>query len=291
MDEVGQVRQFNRTVTQHIGVLEQDFLGRKRPIAASRLLFEIGQAGLAVRDLRARLGLDSGYTSRLLRLLEQEGLIEVLKAQDDARVRALALTQAGLAELATLNQRSDQAALALLEPLSAPQKTRLVESMNTVERLLQASATRIGLHNPSSRLAEQCLSAYYQELASRLSAGFDPSRSISASAEELMPPNGAFLVAELHGQAVGCGGLKYQGNIGEIKRMWVAASLRGLGLGKRILAELEQLARQQQLRVLRLETNQALLEAQHLYLSFGYLEVAAFSHEPYADYWFEKQLV
>src|SRR3989442_95261 len=75
MDAIAQIRRFNRTVTQQIGVLEEHFLGRDRSLGASRLLFEIGANGMEVRQLRARLNLDSGYTSRLLRGLESEGLI------------------------------------------------------------------------------------------------------------------------------------------------------------------------------------------------------------------------
>jgi len=76
MDErqIQQVRSFNRAVTRRIGVLGDDYLGRGRPLAESRLLFEIGREGADVRDLRARLSMDSGYLSRLLRALEAQGL-------------------------------------------------------------------------------------------------------------------------------------------------------------------------------------------------------------------------
>ena len=72
--------------------------------------------------------------------------------------------------------------------------------------------------------------------------------------------------------------------------MWVAASCRGRGGGKRILQRLEELARKRRLRLLRLETNKALTEAHALYRSSGYREVPAFNNEPYAHHWFEKKL-
>src|SRR2546422_10369969 len=86
MDAIAQVRSFNRTVTQQIGALADQFLGRDRTLGASRLLFEIGRDGIEVRQLRARLSLDSGYTSRLLRTLEAEGLIRTVASSPDARV-------------------------------------------------------------------------------------------------------------------------------------------------------------------------------------------------------------
>jgi ribosomal protein S18 acetylase RimI-like enzyme len=145
--------------------------------------------------------------------------------------------------------------------------------------------------DPAHPDAQRCLRAYIAELDSRFETGFDPSRSISAAEEELRPPAGLFLVASLQGVAIGCGALKFHGSEPtEIKRMWVGASVRGLGIGRRLLAELEAHAARHGATVLRLETNATLTEAIRLYRSTGYVEVAAFNHEPYAQHWFEKQL-
>ena len=72
--------------------------------------------------------------------------------------------------------------------------------------------------------------------------------------------------------------------------MWVSASARGLGLGRRLLAELEALIVSGGAGVARLETNRNLVEAIALYRSAGYREVPAFNDEPFADHWFEKEL-
>ena len=122
---VGQVRSFNRTVTQRIGALNDEFLSRDRPLGQARLLWEIGPDGCDIRLLRSRLDLDSGYLSRLLRALENNGLVAVEPSQADGRVRIARLTGPGLAERAVLDRRSDDAAVAILEPLSARQRTRL----------------------------------------------------------------------------------------------------------------------------------------------------------------------
>src|ERR1700722_4631064 len=94
---IGPVRRFNRTVTERIGVLSDDYLARSRPLGASRVLWEIGAGGADVRSLRARLQLDSGYLSRLLRGLEAEGLVAVQAGDGGRRGRAVALTAGGRA--------------------------------------------------------------------------------------------------------------------------------------------------------------------------------------------------
>src|SRR5580704_3509557 len=140
---VSQVRSFNRTVTQRIGALHEDFLARNRPLGQSRLLWEIGVGGSDVRLLRSRLDLDSGYVSRLLRSLEQDGLVTVAQSGADGRVRKVRLTDGGLAEHAQLERRSDEAAQAILGPLTSGQRQRLVAAMAEVERLLVASMVTV----------------------------------------------------------------------------------------------------------------------------------------------------
>jgi len=290
MDAILQIRRFNRTVTQQIGALEERFLGRDRSLGASRLLFEIGADGMEVRQLRARLNLDSGYTSRLLRGLEAEGLIRTARSSGDARVRCVKLTPAGRRELAVLNRRSDQAAASLLSRLPGAQRPAFVSAMGAVERLLLASAVGLRVENPRGRSAQDCLRRYFEELAERFETGYDPALGIPATATDLTPPQGFFVVATLNGEPVGCGALKCHPDHGEIKRMWVAPPSRGLGIGKRILQRLEALARKRRVPLLRLETNKALTEAQALYRSCGYREVRPFNDEPYAHHWFEKPL-
>jgi len=288
---IDQVRRFNRAVTQRIGALDDAFGARGRPLGQARLLWEVGPDGCDLRDLRSRLDLDSGYLSRLLRSLENDGLVSVEVSEADSRLRTARLTAAGQAERAELDRLSDAAAASLLEPLSVRQRGRLVTAMGEVERLLAASAIVVCGRDPRDPDALYCLRAYVEELSGRFDAGFDPARSISAADHEMTPPAGLFLVATLHAEPAGCGALKFHpGAPAEIKRMWVAPSVRGLGLGRRLLAELEARAAAHGVRVLRLETNRALAEAISLYRAAGYREVAAFNDEPYAHHWFEKTL-
>jgi DNA-binding MarR family transcriptional regulator len=290
-EQISTVRRFNRSVTQRVGALHDDYLARDRPLGESRLLWEIGAAGRDVRDLRAQLDLDAAYVSRMLRSLEADGLVVVEASPSDRRVRVARLTRRGRAERQLLDRRSDELAASILAPLSVRQRTDLSDAMARVERLLTASTVDVAVRDPREPAARACLQAYYDELAERFPSGFDPDRSISATADELTPPAGLLLVATLHGDPVGCGALKLHGRRpAELKRMWVARTARGLGVGRRLLSELEQQAREHGVRTVRLETNRTLTEAIALYRSSGYREVAAFNTEPYADHWFEKRL-
>ena len=291
MDDTQRLRRFNRTVTRRIGVLNEDYLGHGRPLAESRLLFEVGHEGADVRDLRVRLALDSGYASRLLRALEAQGLVRVQTSSADARARRVVLTAKGRREVDALDRDSKALADALLAPLSERQRTRMLAAMDEVEALLRASAVEIRMADPAGAEAQACIGAYLDELDARFETGFDAARSVSANPHELVPPQGVFLLAWLDGTAIGCGGLKVlDEGIGEIKRMWVAPEARGLGVAQRLLDALEDHARALSLLCVRLDTNRTLVEARALYARNGYQEIPAYNDNPYADHWFEKRL-
>jgi GNAT superfamily N-acetyltransferase len=163
--------------------------------------------------------------------------------------------------------------------------------MWTVERLIAASMVGIRVVDPAGADARACLRAYFAELDRRSDSPFDPAKGTSAEPHELRAPAGAFLIAYLGDEPIGCGAVKHHaGGPSEIKRMWVAESARGLGIGRRLLAELEGLARERRAPSTRLDTNRALVEAIAMYRSAGYREIPAFNDEPFAHHWFEKAL-
>src|SRR3954467_6227987 len=288
---IEQVRSFNRTVTQRVGALQDEYLARGRPLGASRVLWEVGEEPVDVRALRARLDLDSGYLSRLLPALEREGLVVVAPGTGDRRVRSVRLTPAGRAERAVLDRESDALADSLLAPLGDAQREGLVDAMATVERLLTAGLVDVAVEDPRSDAARFCLDAYAAEMDATFASGFDPARSRAVDPDGLLPPAGRLLVARLHGEPVACGALKLPpGEPAEIKRLWVAPAARGLGVGRRVLADPEAHARRSGAEVVHLDTNRALRAATSLYRSSGYVEVEPFNDEAYADHWFEKRL-
>jgi DNA-binding MarR family transcriptional regulator len=281
---VAQVRSFNRLITRQAGVINERFLGR-RPFGESRVLFEIGSAGATPRDLRARLGLDSGYLARMIRSLERDGLVEQVANPADRRSKRLRLTRAGLVELRELNRISDDLAASALAPLDSGQRERLLRAQAEVRHLLAISMVAIEPENPASADARWCLGHYYAELNERFEEGFDAGRMLP------MTDVVAFLVARLGGQPAGCGVLKaLSSGAGEITRMWVDRPHRGLGIAKRLLAALEGQAIDHGFTVVRLDTNRALDEAKSMYRGAGYVEIARYNENPYANHWFEKRI-
>jgi DNA-binding MarR family transcriptional regulator/GNAT superfamily N-acetyltransferase len=291
MQPTAQVRAFNRLVTRRVGALQDEYLARGRPLGASRALWEIAAGHDDLRALRARMDLDAGYLTRLVQSLEREGLVTVGAHAADRRVRALRLTPAGEAEVAELDRASDELAGSMLAPLNDAQRARLLDAMATVERLLTAGLVDVAPEDPASPAAQACLAAYFAEIDERFETGWDPAAGIRLEPADMAPPRGLLLLARLDGEAVGCGVLWHHGDgVADAKRMWVAPRARGLGLGRRLLAELERHARNAGVRTLRLDTNRALTEAIGLYRAAGYEEIDRFNDEPHAHHWFAKAL-
>jgi GNAT superfamily N-acetyltransferase len=161
--------------------------------------------------------------------------------------------------------------------------------MDDVTRLLTLGQIEMTVVEPTDDAARYCLREYFAELDRRFDTGFDPAASLPAEPDEMRLPAGLFMIAMLHEQPVGCGVLKFHGDEPtELKRMWVSREVRGLGVGRLLLAELERRAVDHGSPTIRLETNRSLSEAIDLYRSAGYREVGAFNAEQYADHWFEK---
>jgi DNA-binding MarR family transcriptional regulator len=288
-DAVARIRRFNRAVTSEVGALDHSFLGRGRPLGAARVLNAIGQGRGDVGELRDYLDLDSGLMSRLLRSLEEEGLVETLPQPGDARRRAARLTQAGEGEFEAYETISNERAEALIA--RHPQPGALIAAMDLVATALLREKIAIEVADPRGEAARWCLEHYYAELARRFERGFDVALSRDPEAADMIRPRGAFLVAMSDGLPLGCVGLKGDGGeIGEVKRLWVAPSARGLGLARRLMQSAEETARGLGMRVLRLDTNRALPEARRLYETSGWTEIERFNDDPYPDAFFEKRL-
>src|SRR6476620_2226125 len=208
VETVASVRRFNRTVTERVGALDESYLGRGRPLGETRLLWEIGPDGVDVRDLRRRLGLDAGYTSRLLRSLQSERLVVVEPGSPDRRVRRARLTAKGRAERAELDRLSDGLEASMLEPLEQSQRARLVAAMGEVERLMRSSLVMMTVAAPADADARWCIEQYFTELGELFEDGFDPAISIAAQIHELKPRTGLLVMAHLRQRRVGCGALK-----------------------------------------------------------------------------------
>jgi DNA-binding MarR family transcriptional regulator/GNAT superfamily N-acetyltransferase len=291
-DPVALVRRFNRSYTQRIGVLEDSFLGMGMPLGPARLLFEIGattQAPLTTQALRERLGLDSGYLSRLLRRLEEDGLIRVTPDPGDRRRRQVGLTEAGKESWKELERRSDDQARLIVDPLTERQRERLARALGEADLLVRAATVTFEPADWASPVARDVVGRYFAEIGRRF--GFDPSGETEKDAMLLVPPTGVFVVAVSDGEPVACGGLQtIAPGTGELKRMWVHDDWRGAGLGSRLLRHLEDQARELGHGIIRLDTNAALTEAIDMYQRAGYRAIDRYNDNPWATNFFEKHL-
>ena len=289
LDAVSRVRRFNRAVTSEVGALDTSFLGRGRPLGAARVLNAIGHGRIDVAELRDYLGLDSGLMSRLLRSLEDEGLIRTMAHPDDARRRIAKLTRTGRHEFNAYEAISNSQAELLLGRHNKPEA--LLAAMDIIASAFGRSRISIEELDPRGDAARYCLGEYYGELSRRFKGGFDVALSRDPDATDMMSPRGAFFVAMSDGLPLGCVGLKGTGSeVAEIKRLWVAPSARGLGVGRRLMDAAENAARNLSVRIVRLDTNSALAEALQFYRSTGWTEIDRFNDDPYPDLFFEKQL-
>jgi DNA-binding MarR family transcriptional regulator len=287
--DIARVRRFNRAVTVEVGALDTSFLGRGRPLGAGRILNSVGRGIADVGRLRDSLGLDSGLASRLLRGLEEEGLVETVVHPDDARRRVVRLTRAGHAEFQAYERLSDKQAGAILA--RHPRPEALLAAMDLIACALRRDHTVIERTDPRSGPARACLQAYYDELALRFPSGFDVALSRDPDASSMVPPRGVFLLAWADGLASGCVGLKGDGSgIAEVKRLWVAPAARGLGLARRLMSAVESAASGLGIETLRLDTHSTLHEAVDLYRKTGWMEIPRFNDDPYPDLFFERRL-
>jgi GNAT superfamily N-acetyltransferase len=132
--------------------------------------------------------------------------------------------------------------------------------------------------------------AFFADIATRY-PGWNPGNSQSVEPAELAPPTGIWLVAYLNNTAIGCGGLQaLDPHTAEIRRIFIATSVRGQGIGRALLAELEGHARRLGYQRLRLTTGDQQPEALDLFRSTGYAEIPPFTDGQFTSNWMEKTL-
>lgn len=146
--------------------------------------------------------------------------------------------------------------------------------------------------DPSGDDAVWAMSKYFAEIDDRFEQGFDPGDALTSGLATMAAPTGAFVIALSYDRdVVGCGGLQtIAPGVGEVKRMWVSRSVRGHGVGRRLLDRLEDEALALGHHTVRLDTNSQLPEAVTLYRNAGYVEIDRYNDNPYPDHFFEKVL-
>lgn len=289
MTTVDVLRRFNRNYTSRIGVLGETFLGTGRPLSLNRLMFEIGatEGGPTVRALRDRTGLDSGHLSRLLRRLEDDGLIETTTDPVDRRRRIVTLTEAGRTARQDLDDRSEALADRLIQPLTERQRARLTEALATADLLVRAATVEFRPSPPDDPAGRSAVARYIEEINDRFPSGYQVDGPVAAE------PGSSYIVAISDGEPVAYGGIRPAHDAGtvEIKRMWVHDDWRGAGLGSRMLRNLESLAAENGATTIVLDTNEVLTEAISLYERCGYAKTTRYpGSDPHATHFFRKDL-
>lgn len=278
-DHIESVRRFNRWYTQWVGALRGDLLASPFPLPEARVLFELAHRdGITAAELAQALGLDRSYLSRLLSSLERRKL--VLRANDktDGRRRSLALTAAGRKAFDELDRRSRDEVGAILEPLAPEREKRLLASMEAIERVLAAAPAAdvpftLRAHEPGdlgwvvSRHGalyareygwDLTFEAMVAEIAAKFLKEFDPARERA-------------WIAERDGERVGCVFVVAQSaSVAKLRMLLVEPEARGLGLGRRLVAECIRFARSVGYRELVLWTNDILHAARRLYVEAGF---------------------
>lgn len=286
--DITRIRRFFRAVTTEVGALDASFLGRGRPLGTARVLHAVGHYGGDVLEIRHHLKLDKAILSRLLKGLEKEGLLTLAADPQDGRRRIAKLTTAGQAEWKAYDQLSDMQATNLAERTRS--KDDLLAAMDLVASVFARERIALVECNPQDPHALWCLENYYAELSRRFEKGFDVNLSNDPEAQAMLAPRGVFYVLLSDGVPLGCCGLKGHGDWGEIKRLWISQAARGLGLAQKLLDACETVAGKRGMKVMRLDTNSALPEAERLYRKLGWTQIERFNDDPYPDLFFEKRV-
>jgi len=284
------VRRFNRYYTRRIGVLEEGWLGSDLTLAGTRVLWELGHApGTTASALAAALGLDEGYLSRILRGFRARGWLEARPAPGDARVRLLELTARGRHRLASLEARSSAEVRAMLGPLDASGRDRLIESLSAVQSLLEAPAPAA---RPADLVLREPRSGDYGWVVERHGAVYAREHGWGAAFEGLVakivgeylarapdPARERAWIAESAGQRVGCVFLVRRTRASaQLRLLLVEPGARGLGIGSRLVDACIEFARAAGYSNIMLWTQSILRPARAIYAAKGFRRVASGRH-------------
>ncbi len=298
-EQVEAVRRFGRFYTQRIGILHSGLLDTPYSLPIARLMYELAYREQAsASELGTTLGLDAGYVSRLLRRLHEEGLVDKQPSAEDGRVTLLSLTDAGLKVFSDLDNAAYAQAEQIVGSLPETDQHRLAKAMGVIERLLgdkpAASVPYIlRSHQPGdigwvihrhgvlySREYgwDEHFEALVAEIAAKFIKNFDPKRE-------------RCWIAEKDGENVGSVFLvRDSETVAKLRMLLVEPEARGMGIGKRLVAECTRFARQVGYKSITLWTDSLLEAARHLYVSEGYTLVReephhSFGHDLVGQHW------
>jgi len=247
----------------------------------------VSDDGLTVR-LRARILADFGAASSVVVALLRPHHPPLGDNQDRERLLAAVVLlgrgdRSKLDEALAMSGRDWRDTLVASGLANGDWPERLTDALGPDVQLVVTDA--------SSGEARWAMTQYFTELDERFPRGFDPGNAVEEAAVQMNPPHGVFLLAMRGERVAGCGGVQVlDAGTAEIKRMWISPASRGLGLGHRLLARLEDEARRLACHRVVLDTNGVLLPAIAMYRASGYHDIERYNDNPYAEHWFAKEL-
>lgn len=289
-ERIGAVRQFNRFFTRQIGVLREGLLHSPYTLTEARILFELGQRDhMTASDLCRELGLDAGYLSRILARLEQQGLLEKVRPENDGRQRLLRLTSEGMSAFTLLDQRSLDEVSEMLNDLSEEEQQRLLKAMQTIESVLTKGLKYsepffLRSHEPGDMgwvthrhgalyAQEYGWDEHFEALVAQIVADF---------INNYKPERERCWIAEMDGEIVGSVFVVQSSEtVAKLRLLLVEPKARGLGLGTRLVEECIRFARRRGYQKMMLWTNSVLLEARHIYQKTGFELIAEEAHHSF----------
>ena len=282
------VRAFNRFYTRRIGVVQEGYLQSRFSLTEARVLYELAHAdGLTATQIGSALDLDAGYLSRMLRSFEQDGLLTRAPSETDKRQTTLALTASGRAAFVPLDQRSRQQIGAMLSALPEPAQQAVVGGMQTITRLLSGSkasdwATRSPVPGDIGWVIERHGALYAAEYGFNFRFEAMVAQVAGAFLNEHDPARERAWIAHRDGVQLGSVFLvRKTDDIGKLRLLLVEPSTRGLGIGKRLVQDCIEFARQVGYRRMTLWTNDILLAARNIYRAAGFRLVSSALHSDF----------
>jgi len=298
-EDVAEFRKFNRFYTKQIGLLTQGLLNTRFSLTQARIIFELAQHEQSTAsNIISELNIDPGYLSRILSNFEKKGLIRKVRSKLYSRQRILKLTSQGKESFAVLNERSRKEAESLLFELSEEDRHRLLQSMQSIENILDTEPKSLTSYLLRSYepgdigwIIHRHGVLYSQEY------GFD--ETFEALVAEILvqfirkhdPKRENVWIAEQDGERIGSVMIVDAGDqVAQLRLLLVEPKARGKGIGNRLINECINLAKRNHYRKIKLWTQNNLLEARHLYAKAGFELVEesphkSFGHDLIAEFW------
>lgn len=289
--DVDAVRAFNRFYTSRIGALADAHLGSDFTLGETRVLYELAHRDKpTASEIAEALALDPGSLSRMLRAFKKRGLVATAPG-DDRRRRLLTLTPTGRKAFAPLDRGARRSVEAILDPLSAHSRNRLLGAMRTIRSTLGDASLPSGKteytlrsHRPGDigTIVNRHGVIYHREY------GYDErfealvAKVVAGFIENLDPKRERCWIAERDGEFLGSVFVVAKTKkLAQLRLLLVEPTARGVGLGRRLVDEVIRFAKNAGYARIQLWTQSELVSARRIYKAAGFEIIGTEAHESF----------